>query len=81
MGRKPDMTRYDLLGLVMPEARVFSFDETCKLLDVSHDTLLDIIRSGKLRAHKIPEKTGNWKISELAIRDYISQASRKEISG
>lgn len=79
MGRKPDITRYDLLGLIMPEARVFSFDETCTILDVSHDTLLRLIRDKKIRAHRIPEKTGNWKISELAIRDYISAAESNAV--
>jgi excisionase family DNA binding protein len=76
MGRKPNINRYDLLGLVMPEARVFSFDETCVLLDISHDTLLKLLRNGKVRAHKIPANTGNWKISELAIRDYIASAEK-----
>jgi excisionase family DNA binding protein len=77
MGRKPDISRYELLGLIMPEARVYSFDETCKLLDVCPDTLRDLITEGKLRAYKVPEGTGNWKISELAIRDYNTDMEKK----
>jgi predicted site-specific integrase-resolvase len=64
--------RLQLLGIISPPSRVYTFGETMAILDVGEHTLLDLLHQGKLRGFRIPDtQWGRWKISEKAINEYV----------
>lgn len=53
----------------LEDIRVYTLTEIEPILGVTHRTLLDYVKTGKLKAVKIG---GKWKISEENLRKFIN---------
>lgn len=53
--------------------KVFSTEETCKILKIGKNRLYFLLKSGILKGYR---EGNRWKISEQAIAEYISRQSR-----
>ena len=53
--------------------RLYTLTEVEPILGVSHRTLLDYVRKGKIKAVKIG---GKWKVSEENLRAFINGESK-----
>lgn len=73
-----DLTaRYNLLGIVAPQTRVFNMQEACALMAIGENTLRDMLVRGEIKGHKIPNRHhGRWHISESAMQAYLRQAEQ-----
>lgn len=51
-------------------------DELCELLSIGHNAAYSLLKEGKIKAFKIGRI---WKISKLAINDYILRESKLKL--
>lgn len=56
----------------LEKLKLYTLTEIEPVLGVTHRTLLDYVKSGKLKAVKIGNK---WKVSEDNLRDFINGKS------
>lgn len=55
--------------------------EACERLNVSRETLRQLIKTGALKAHKIGNgRNSPYRISEDAIREYVERQTAKAAS-
>jgi len=53
---------------------LFDFKETCKILGLGKDSLLDLLHSKELKAFKLK---GKWRIRESDITDFLKREEEK----
>lgn len=58
----------------MADMKVYTIDEVVEILQVTRRTLYNYIKLGKLKAVKIGKY---WRVTEQALRDFLTPASDK----
>lgn len=56
---------------------LLTVDELCEILSIGHNAAYSLLNQGKIKAFKIGRI---WKISRLAVFDYIAKESQLQLS-
>jgi excisionase family DNA binding protein len=54
----------------MPEIKVYTLEEVCKILSITKRTVYNYIKADKLHAFKMGKY---WRVTEEALREFIGQ--------